>query len=103
MSQCDRILQVLKDERWHTPAEIHQHVGPLRLNSRVSELRARGYLILGEHVPGQPSGPDGYRYRLAGGPAAVSLPAPAVLPARADNATGGQLFSLAPGAYGEAA
>lgn len=39
------------------------------LHSRISDLRKKGHIVEGRHVPGQ-SGADGYQYRLA-----PSLPA----------------------------
>lgn len=66
-SQCARIAQVLSDGHFHTASEIHRRIGFCRLNSRIAELRkSRGWDILCEHVPGQGSGPDAYRYRLVG-------------------------------------
>lgn len=50
--------------------QIHQLVGPMRLNSRVAELRRRGFVIQCHHVGGR--GTDAYEYEL------VSKPAPPV-------------------------
>ena len=69
-SQSQRILAVLNDNRWHTVAEIHRRAGFSRLNSRVAELRARGYGIECEHVSGHGRGSEAYRYRLVSRPAA---------------------------------
>jgi len=44
-SQNARVLKVLRDMKPHTLTEIHERAGFMRLNSRVSELRSRGYLI----------------------------------------------------------
>lgn len=44
-SQCARVLAVLSDGRPHTMTEIHRRAGTMRLNSRVAELRKRGYPI----------------------------------------------------------
>lgn len=62
-SQAARILRALSDGRWHSSAAIHRKVGTTRLNSRISELRKRGYEIEHERVKGR--GPFGHRYRLA--------------------------------------
>ena len=45
MSQSARILDVLSDGRHHSVAEIHRRAGTSRLNSRVAELRSKGYEI----------------------------------------------------------
>ena len=66
-SQNARILAVLADGRWHVSTELHQRCGYMRTNSRVSELRSHGHMILGESVPGK-RGTDGYRYRRVGSP-----------------------------------
>lgn len=66
-SQCDRILDALRHGGWMTTAAIHREAGFSRLNSRVSELRKRGYVIEHEHVPGK-TGSKGSRYRWAGAP-----------------------------------
>jgi hypothetical protein len=62
-SQCARILHLLKDGKPHTTAEIHQVCGPSRLNSRIAELRKRGWDIEGFHVAGK-TGASGYGYQL---------------------------------------
>jgi hypothetical protein len=54
-------MRVLRDGRWHTAAEIHQLAGFSRLNSRISELRKRGYEIEHETTG---VGAAGSRYRL---------------------------------------
>lgn len=43
--QWKRIVAVLADRRPHSMQEIHAKAGFCRLNSRVSELRSRGYEI----------------------------------------------------------
>lgn len=63
MSQNSRILDVLADGRAHTTRVIHERAGFSRLNSRIAELRSRGYVIECFHVPGK-TGSDGYGYRL---------------------------------------
>jgi hypothetical protein len=45
MSQCSRVLQVLRDHKPHSIEEIHQRAGTMRLNSRISDLRNMGYFI----------------------------------------------------------
>ena len=45
LSQNDRILAVLADGREHEMRDIHREAGFCRLNSRISELRNRGYVI----------------------------------------------------------
>jgi hypothetical protein len=62
-SQCDRVLVVLRDGGWHDIAEIHRRAGTMRLNSRISDLRARGHLI-----DCKPNGAK-TQYRLTGSPA----------------------------------
>lgn len=69
-TQNSRILDVLTDGGWHTCAAIHQRAGFSRLNSRVAELRTRGYMIECRHVEGAARGPEAYEYRLVGTPGA---------------------------------
>lgn len=58
-SQCDRVLEVLADGRWHGIREIHDRAGTMRLNSRVAELRRRrGLQIECSRIDGE------YGYRL---------------------------------------
>lgn len=61
-SQNDRVLAVLLRKGGATTAEIHQEVGPCRLNSRVAELRKKGWSIRCDHLAG--SGPGAYLYVL---------------------------------------
>lgn len=61
-SQCDRVLAVLRDGDWHDINEIHRRAGTMRLNSRISDLRARGHLI--ECLPNGAK----TQYRLQGSP-----------------------------------
>lgn len=73
LSQCEKILRVL--ERGPvTASEIHHIAGYSRLNSRVSELRKRGYVITCEYVGG--SGADAYRYELHESAESAEAPAP---------------------------
>ncbi len=65
MSQNSDILAYLSDGEWKTVAEIHRACGFSRLNSRISELRARGHDIECEHIRGAGTGSHAYRYRLA--------------------------------------
>lgn len=68
-TQCARILRALSggkavsDGRWLTVPTIHRKAGTSRLNSRVSDLRKRGYPIEHRHVPGR-SGAGAHQYRL---------------------------------------
>lgn len=66
LSQCDRILLVLKDGEPHLVSEIHQRAGYSRLNSRVADLRKRGYDIQSYHLAGK-TGSEGYGYQLYAG------------------------------------
>lgn len=66
LSQCDRILSVLRDGNPHLVSEIHARAGYSRLNSRVAELRKRGYDIRSFHLAGK-SGSEGYGYQLCAG------------------------------------
>jgi hypothetical protein len=76
-SQCDRVLAVLRDGDWHDINEIHRRAGTMRLNSRISDLRARGHLI-----DCKPNGAK-TRYRLQG-----SAGAPGTAPVEAAAAPG---------------
>lgn len=80
-SQCDLILQVLRDGNWHTTAEIHQRAGFSRLNSRITDLRHRGLTIMSGRVEGEPNGPRAHRYRL------VTSAEPSAATASADGST----------------
>lgn len=62
-SQCSKILRVLQDGKPHTSAEIHRLCGPSRLNSRIAELRKRGWEIKSFHIEGE-RGAAGYGYQL---------------------------------------
>lgn len=46
-SQCDLLLAVLRDGRWHSHAELVLAV-PSIVHSRVADLRARGHVIVHE-------------------------------------------------------
>ena len=64
-SQNDWIADHLADGEWHTTANIHQHCGFSRLNSRISELRKRrGMAIECRHIDGASRGAEAYEYRL---------------------------------------
>lgn len=65
-SQNARLLEVLRRGP-ATNAEIHAEAGHMIVNSRVAELRARGYLIECEHVDGE-VGATAYRYTLVSEP-----------------------------------
>jgi len=77
MSQCSRILEVLRDHRIHDMREIHQRAGTMRLNSRIAELRSRGHNIVCFKTGGV------YRYQMLSeldaeraGPADSNRPSP---------------------------
>lgn len=77
-SQCDRVLAVLADGNVHTITEIHERAGTMRLNSRISELRARGHTIVcgrSYHRDAKGRPVRTYWYRLAD-----SLPEPPAPP-----------------------
>ena len=61
-SQNARVLRVLSDGRWHTGSNVQRRSGANRLNSRISELRARGFEIESERIGG--AGLLSHRYRL---------------------------------------
>ncbi len=67
LSQSARVIQFLSDGYWHTVPHIQQACGTMRLNSRISELRKRGYVIECERVAGE-VGAAAYRYRMLGRP-----------------------------------
>jgi hypothetical protein len=46
MSQCSRVLEVLRDGKGHSIGEIHERAGTMRLNSRVADLRRMGYHVI---------------------------------------------------------
>lgn len=45
MSQCSRVLDVLREGGPKSIQEIHAKAGTMRLNSRISDLRKMGFLI----------------------------------------------------------
>lgn len=65
-SQTQAILNYLSDGQERTVAEIHRACGYSRLNSRVSDLRKRGYVIVCEHHGGK--GASAYSYRMLAEP-----------------------------------
>lgn len=69
-SQNARIIRALGNGHWTTVSEIHRRAGPSRLNSRISELRKKGYQI--EHQP-RGNGPLGHVYRLLNPPSEEEL------------------------------
>lgn len=76
MSHCDQILDALRDNEWHTTADIYKATGGfLILHSRISDLRRKGHHVEGRHVPGE-TGANGYEYRLV----APAPPSVAVVP-----------------------
>jgi hypothetical protein len=66
-SQNERILSTLADGAWWTTAGIHRRIGGCRLNSRISELRARGFRIEHEHIKGATE-TRSHRYRWLDAP-----------------------------------
>lgn len=62
MSQCASLLAFLSDGEPHEMTAIHRAIGFCRLNSRVSELRARGHRIVCDKTGGR------YVYTLVGEP-----------------------------------
>lgn len=69
MSQTARILEVLRDGRHHSVAEIHRRAGTSRLNSRVADLRAKGYDIRCTTIQATPH-TERYLYQLLSSPEA---------------------------------
>lgn len=53
MSQVSDLLALLSDRQPHEMRDIHRRIGFCRLNSRVSELRARGHRIECEKTGGR--------------------------------------------------
>lgn len=69
-SQNARVLDALKDGRWHSVAAIHRHAGTMRLNSRVSELRTKhGFKIEHRVLAGKDRAALRHQYRLIDPPA----------------------------------
>jgi biotin operon repressor len=66
-SQTSRILAVLWDGREHSVPEIHRKAGTSRLNSRISDLRKKGYEIECRRRPHR-IGASAYAYRLVSTP-----------------------------------
>jgi biotin operon repressor len=66
-SQNERILSALASGQWMTTAGIHRKAGMSRLNSRISELRRRGFRIEHERVNG-PTETRSHRYRWLDAP-----------------------------------
>jgi hypothetical protein len=46
VSQCSRVLEVLRDGKGHSIGEIHERAGTMRLNSRVADLRKMGFHVI---------------------------------------------------------
>ena len=68
-SQCQMIIDYINQFGAITPLEAMQHLGIMRLASRVSDLRKSGYIIIDEwaEVPNRYGGKTRVkRYRLAG-------------------------------------
>lgn len=64
MTQCERIVDVLRDGREHTAAELYR-TGCV-LHSRISDLRKRGYVIELSRTDGV--GAESFLYRLVSAP-----------------------------------
>jgi hypothetical protein len=105
MSQCSRVLEVLRDGKGHSIGEIHERAGTMRLNSRVADLRKMGFHVIyyrdnGLHtyrlidgtVPAESSaGPDSGYAHTAGSP--QGLPRAASSPSSGDE----EISSAGPG------
>lgn len=52
MNQCDRILRHLKDNGSIASSEVMQEYGIMRLASRITDLKRKGYPIQSETVSG---------------------------------------------------
>lgn len=63
-TQCQHVLDILRDGRWHTSAELEME-RRMRLNSRISELRARGHAIEHKRLHGVEQESAAHCYRLA--------------------------------------
>lgn len=74
MTQTGAILEVLKDGKEHSVAEIHRRAGTSRLNSRISDLRRHGHVIRCFTVKGRTNA-ERYVYQLL-----YSLTEPGVAP-----------------------
>lgn len=75
-SQCGKILGVLADGKPHLVSAIHRRAGYSRLNSRVSELRKRGYEIKCKHLDGRGTGSKAYAYQWLNAPPLEPAPEP---------------------------
>lgn len=53
MTQCERILQHLKDFGSITPMEAFSEYGIQRLAARISDLRSQGVAIVATHETGR--------------------------------------------------
>lgn len=73
-SQGARILNALRDARWTSVAEVHRRAGTSRLNSRVSELRKRGFTIEHRVVKGKARASLAHQYRLIDPPRVLPSP-----------------------------
>jgi hypothetical protein len=62
VSQCDAVLELLGDGRWHTTFEFVE-LGILRAPARVHELRRRGFAIDVRRVARRGRSPV-FEYRL---------------------------------------
>lgn len=77
-SQAARILHALRTGKWVSIAEIQRHTGPSRLNSRIADLRKRGFEIEHRVVKGKSKASLRHQYRLLNPP--EKFPDPGAMP-----------------------
>jgi hypothetical protein len=70
-TQCDVVLDVLRDGHWHSTRELQEAGGGLRVPSRVDELRKLGFTITCRR-----EARGIYVYRLGGDVTRDARPAP---------------------------
>lgn len=61
-THCGRLLAVLEDGRWHTTSNLYRRAGNMIVHSRIADLRAKGYRIEHDTVPGRGTGARAHRY-----------------------------------------
>ena len=66
-SHCARLLAVLSDGAWHTTSNLHRRAGHMIVHSRIADLRAKGYRVEHDTVPGR-VGAQAHRYRWLDAP-----------------------------------
>jgi hypothetical protein len=79
-TDADFLLDVLRDGEWHSLNEIlarsfHERGCALTVHSRASDLRAAGYVIVNEPIPGVRRASSRYRL-VADDPPATNSPEP---------------------------